>query len=138
MHSYFYLMIISTAAIILNGKRMLLAKRKPGGTLGGKWEFPGGKKKPEETPEQALKRELLEELGISIEIKEYIGTVNFQNKNKDYKLLAYLCSHKDGEILNLEHAEVSWFNINEVKTKDLADSDKSILPKIIKYLENKL
>ena len=134
-HGYFILMIISTAAVILNKNKILLAKRKPGGTLGDKWEFPGGKTKPQENPEDGLKREISEELGITVVIKEYIGEINFFNKNKEYKLLAYHCLYTGDKISILEHAEVSWMTVDKISSLDLADSDKSILPIVTNYLK---
>ncbi len=135
---YFILMIISTAAVILDKNKILLAKRKPGGTLGDKWEFPGGKTKPQETPENGLKREISEELDIAIIIKDYIGKIIFFNKNKEYKLLAYLCQYTGDKISILEHAEVSWMAVDEISSLDLADSDKSILPIVTNYLKSVL
>lgn len=131
-------MIISTAAIILKDNKILLGKRKPGGTLGNKWEFPGGKTEQQETPEHGLKRELIEELGINIEIKDFIGEIIFKNNNKDYKLLVFYCIYLSGEIFNYEHAKISWFSPKKVKNLDLADSDRTALPIIINYISKKI
>jgi 8-oxo-dGTP diphosphatase len=127
-------MIISTAAVIFNKNGILLGKRKPGGTLGNKWEFPGGKTKKGETPENGLKRELKEELGISVIPKELISTAYFKNKNNDYKLLAYYCIFEGGKISNYEHAEIAWVNPDEITKLNLADSDRLILPAVLNYL----
>ena len=128
-------MIISKAAVILNKNRILLAKRKSGGTLGDKWEFPGGKTKQGESPENGLKREILEELGITVEILDYIGTIKFKNNNQDYKLLAFFCKYIKGRISLFEHEKVAWYTIDKINSLELADSDKSILPVINAYLK---
>ena len=69
------------AAIIEKNGRILIAQRKLGSSLGGRWEFPGGKLESEETPEQCLKRELKEELGI--EIRETELTPHISHSNVD-------------------------------------------------------
>ena len=67
-------MIKVTAAIIVDSGKVFIAKRKPPGRMPGMWEFPGGKIEEGETPEQCLKRELHEELGIDAAIGRHIGT----------------------------------------------------------------
>ena len=65
-------MQIVTCAVIEKDGRILIARRKSGDHMAGKWEFPGGNIEPGETPEQCLKRELLEELGVEIGIDGFI------------------------------------------------------------------
>lgn len=61
-----------TAAVIEKDGRVLIAQRKTGDALAGKWEFPGGKLEPGETPEACLRRELREEFGVETEIGDFI------------------------------------------------------------------
>ncbi|MHB1654171.1 MAG: (deoxy)nucleoside triphosphate pyrophosphohydrolase [Desulfitobacteriaceae bacterium] len=61
------------AAIILKDNKILIAQRAPGENLAGKWEFPGGKIEPGETPQECLKREISEEFDVDIEVLDYFG-----------------------------------------------------------------
>ena len=79
-----------TAAVIYKEGRVLVARRKAGGDLAGKWEFPGGKLEPGETPETALRRELREELALAeTRIGPFIGSSVLSNNGTPYRLLAY-------------------------------------------------
>lgn len=66
--------VIIAAAVIRDGDKVLIAQRQ-GGPLAGKWEFPGGKLEPGESPEQCLARELKEELGIDVTVKDIFAVV---------------------------------------------------------------
>ena len=123
-----------TAAVLVKERTVLLARRKPGGSLGGKWEFPGGKLEAGETPEQGLERELREELGIEVLVGDYIGSVDFQNGPNDYKLLAFVVTLLSGQIIPYEHEEIKWVPAGELDHFDLADSDRSLLPHIQRHL----
>jgi 8-oxo-dGTP diphosphatase len=122
------------AAVIVREGSVLLAKRKPGGALGGKWEFPGGKLEEGESPEDGLRRELVEELGIEAEIGDFIATTTFNNGPKEYRLLAYFAVHRSGRIRALEHDELRWVNPRDLSSFDLADSDRKLLPQITKRI----
>ena len=86
-----------TAAVIERNGKILIAKRKRSQKLGGKWEFPGGKLEPGETPEECLKRELLEELGIEAVIDHYLCANTFAYRHLTIKLLAYRVSRFSGK-----------------------------------------
>jgi 8-oxo-dGTP diphosphatase len=130
-----------TAAVIQKEGEILLAKRKPGGHIGGKWEFPGGKTEPDESPEDALKREIKEELDIDIEVGELIGTITFSSEGnqglRQFKLYFYLTTYKAGTVKALEHEKLAWVKPDAIMDYDLADSDKQLVPLIIKTLKKK-
>ncbi len=65
-------MAVSTAAIILKNRKVLLAQRMPTGSMASRWEFPGGKVEGEESLEEALARELKEEFGLPVQVKELL------------------------------------------------------------------
>ncbi|MBN2327832.1 MAG: A/G-specific adenine glycosylase [Candidatus Omnitrophica bacterium] len=96
------------AAAIYKRGRFLLGKRPPGGMLGGLWEFPGGKVEAGETHEQALKREIMEEMGIGIEIGEHVLTVDHGYSHYTVSIHLYRCSHIDGRPRALYHSEIKW------------------------------
>ena len=123
----------ATAAVLVREGTVLLARRKPGGSLGGKWEFPGGKLEEDETPEQGLERELREELGIDVLVGDYIGSVDFQNGPNDYRVLSFVVTPLSGEIILHEHEEIRWVPAGELDDFDLADSDRSLLPQIKRH-----
>jgi 8-oxo-dGTP diphosphatase len=119
-----------TAAIIEKAGAILLARRKEGGSMGGKWELPGGKLEPGESPADGLERELREELGVDAQVGELMGTTTFRNGPKTYRLLAYRVSVSPTTPQALEHAELRWVEPTELASYDLADSDRSLLRKI--------
>ncbi len=115
-----------TAAVIEKDGKILIAKRKRGRTLGGKWEFPGGKIEPGETPEECLKRELKEEFGIEVEIGEFISSSIFKYKLIPIELLAYKVKHISGNFEVREHEEIKWISREELALYDFMDADKPI------------
>lgn len=106
--------------------RWLVAKRNPGGSQGGKWEFPGGKGEEGETAEQALEREFLEELAVKIKVDQRLYTGQFSNRGKDYILEAWAITLLSDRLIPLEHSEVGWFLPAEVLALDLSDSDRQV------------
>ena len=97
-----------TAAIIENNGRILLARRKKGENNELKWEFPGGKIKENETPEQCLKRELLEEFEINADIKGFICSSQYQYSHISIELLAYKVEYISGEFKLHDHDQIEW------------------------------
>jgi A/G-specific adenine glycosylase len=87
--------IVAVGVIFKNG-RILIDKRRPEGLLGGLWEFPGGKKEPGETIEEALIREVREELGIEIRVNEPVTTVDHAYSHFHVRLHAFRCTYVSG------------------------------------------
>jgi len=98
---------IVAAAIRKNG-RYLLGKRPSGAMLGGLWEFPGGKVGPGETHEQALLREIEEELGIEVRVGEEIASVEHGYSHFTITLHLYRCEQMEGRPRAIFHEEVKW------------------------------
>jgi A/G-specific adenine glycosylase len=98
---------IVVAAIRKSG-RYLLGKRPSGGLLGGLWEFPGGKVQPGETHQRALKRELKEELGITVRVGGLIASVNHAYSHFKVTLNVYRCEHVSGTPEPKTHTELKW------------------------------
>lgn len=122
----------SVAGILKNNNQILLGKRKPGGSIGGKWEFPGGKVKLKESHKDALKREYLEELGIEIDVVDYITSAIFTHKDEDFNLYAYEITTKDFNFKLREHTCFKWFTLEEIKELgvSLAESDRLLINNI--------
>jgi 8-oxo-dGTP diphosphatase len=123
---------VSTAGIVEENGRFLLALRKPGTSIGERWEFPGGKAEPGETPESALVREYEEELGVSIEVGPRLFEGSFLNKKQSYRLLAFSVRITGGEIALTEHSELRWAGVSELPAFAMADSDSLIRDFLLK------
>tara|TARA_Y100001970_G_C14120443_1_gene795965 strand:- start:503 stop:880 length:378 start_codon:yes stop_codon:yes gene_type:complete len=115
------------AGIIKKEKQYLIAQRNKKKHLGLKWEFPGGKVKENENFEDALKREILEELDITINIHNKIAEKKYQDEKINIILHYYLCSYKNGTIKLNEHENLIWVEKKDFKKYDFADGDKGIL-----------
>lgn len=120
-----------TAAVIEKDGRILIARRKEGMQCGGKWEFPGGKVEPGETPEACLRRELREEFGIEAGIDGFIAASEFDYGTIHIRLLAYRAHYCSGEFSLTDHAEVKWVARSELLQHDFADADIPIVKKLV-------
>lgn len=98
------------AAVIITDNGILATQRKHG-EFRDKWEFPGGKVEPGETPEEALTREIQEELELEIRIGSFIDTVDYAYPDFSIRLHVYVCSVVSG-VLNLkEHKSLMWLKM---------------------------
>ncbi|MCM2266471.1 MAG: (deoxy)nucleoside triphosphate pyrophosphohydrolase [Elusimicrobiales bacterium] len=116
-----------TAAVIEKDGKILIAQRKAGDALAGKWEFPGGKMEPGETPQACLWRELLEEFGVDTEIGEFICASRFEYKHLPIELLVYRVRHLSGEFKLNDHARIEWVAPADLKNFDLSSADIPVL-----------
>jgi len=119
-----------TAAIIEEEGRVFVARRGPGRHLEGRWEFPGGKVEPGETPEQALARELAEELGIVGEVGEFLCSAIYEGTEPPLELLAYRVRRGPGAIELREHTEARWVAPAELAGMDLPPSDRLVVERL--------
>ncbi len=125
-------MIQVTAAVLRRDGRILIARRKKGKHMGNKWEFPGGKIDPGETPEECLARELAEEFSILARVGRFLVSTRFQNEVVSLELLAYEAEHLSGDFQLHEHEEIRWVLPEEALQFDLADSDRTIALELIR------
>ncbi len=120
------------AAIILSHDgTVLLAQRKADRTNPLKWEFPGGKLKIGESPENSLTREIEEELGIKISVRQLFSAVNYSYPHENILLLAYFAELLTGGFHLTDHKEVRWVTINKLLTYELSPADKPIAEKLV-------
>ena len=124
-------MQIVTAAVIEKDGNILIAKRKKGDPLENKWEFPGGKLKPSETPEGCLKRELREEFDIDAEVGVFIGSSTFAYKHLSIELLAYRVARTSGVFEVKVHEEIRWVPPEELSQYNFSEADQPIVRKIM-------
>ncbi|WP_291783501.1 (deoxy)nucleoside triphosphate pyrophosphohydrolase [Cecembia sp.] len=125
-------------AIILRQGRVLCAQRSEDMSLPLKWEFPGGKIEPGESPEKCLKREIKEELNIEIELGEKLASnLHTYNGNKMIELIPFVAGFSGGNLQLNEHKSVIWQKVKDLKALDWASADIPVLENFTRwYFEN--
>lgn len=124
-------MINVVAAVIKDDSgKILITQRNLKKSQGGLWEFPGGKIEPNETKEQAIIREIKEELTIDINVKNCIDEKIFTYPEKDINLIALECSIINGNIELLEHEDYRWVSSSELENFEFAPADMFIVEKL--------
>jgi mutator protein MutT len=127
------------AGIAIRDGRLFIARRLPGGSLGGKWEFPGGKAEEGEGPEEALIREFLEEFSLSIRVGEELGQSRFLHNGIERTLRAYRIFLDPDDPAHppvlADHGEWKWAPVAEIEGLDFAPSDLKLLPALKAYLK---
>ena len=121
---------IVTAALIIDGDKVLITQRKKNSNQGLKWEFPGGKIEEGEEPEGCLVREIKEELDIDIAVQDIFKVVMHRYGDRNILLLAYLCSHNGGDPAPLECNNIAWVPVKRLMDFDLAAADVPIAAKL--------
>ena len=121
-----------TAAILKKEDKILIAQRKEGDNLAGKWEFPGGKIEEGESPEVCLQRELQEEFGIQTRIGDFICESEYQYPHIHIRLLAYQAFYISGDFELHDHAAIEWITLQEMNNYDFAPADIPIVEVLVK------
>lgn len=122
------------AAVIMHQGKVFCAKRPPGKVLGGLWEFPGGKVEPGETLEEALHREIQEELGLGITIQEPLLTVVHQYPTHQVEVHTYLCEWASGDVVLHVHTDAKWLRWDALDQLDWVAADDPIIAHLKKKL----
>jgi mutator protein MutT len=102
------------AAVIWRDGKILIDRRKPGGAMGGLWEFPGGKVEPGETISDCILREIREELGITIAVGEPLITIEHTYPTFTIVLHVHHCQHVEGEPQTIECDEIRYVTVDEL------------------------
>ena len=124
---------ITTAGILCKDNKYFVAKREDKGSIGGLWEFPGGKNRWDESEEETLKREFQEELELAIEVGPLLHTHDFVNKGTLYHQKAYLITCNDcQEPKLLVHTAFRWVTREELLSLEFAPSDQRIIATLLK------
>ena len=117
------------AAVIENQGKIFATQRGYGDQKGG-WEFPGGKMESGETPQEALVREIKEELDTEIEVGELIDTVEYDYPKFHLTMHCFFCSVKRGNLVLKEHEAAKWLTLETLDTVDWLPADRGLIEKI--------
>lgn len=130
------ILLVVAVALVDADNRVLIAKRPEGRSMAGLWEFPGGKLTPGETPEQALVRELKEELGIDVCLTCLAPFTFASHVYETFHLLMplYLCRTWDGEIAPQEGQEIKWVRANRLQDYPMPPADLPLIPWLVDFL----
>ncbi|HOG41787.1 MAG TPA: (deoxy)nucleoside triphosphate pyrophosphohydrolase [Bacteroidales bacterium] len=121
------------AAVIFDEKKILVSQRD-GGDMAGRWEFPGGKIEAGETHEQALKREIMEELGIIISVDSFLLTIEYDYPEFHLVMHCYQCAILFGAPRLLTHSAVKWISPQELDNIDWLPADIQVVDYLKKHL----
>ena len=117
------------AAIIIRDNKYFATQRGYGDFKDG-WEFPGGKIEPKETPEEALHREILEELQVSIGIDKFLMRVEYDYPQFHLSMDCFLCHLEEGELTLTEHEAARWLTKEQLDEVDWLPADVAVVEKL--------
>ena len=116
------------------GQTIIFATQRGYGDMKDGWEFPGGKIEPRETPQEALKREIMEEIETEIEVGELIDTVEYDYETFHLSMDCFWCQLIRGNLELLEAAEARWLTKETLKSVEWLPADLALVDKIEKAL----
>lgn len=116
-------MIRVVCGIVFKDDKVFICRRKPNKSLGGYWEFPGGKIEIGESNEDSLKRELLEELQMEVDLVKYFGSSQHHYENFSIDLIAYTCNLRNWNSYLTDHDQYDWVSPSEILNWKLAPAD---------------
>ena len=131
------IVLVVAVALIDKQRRVLLAQRPAGKKMAGLWEFPGGKVEDNETPEQALVRELHEELGITVDIEDLEPLAFASHTYDDFHLLMPLfdCPRWQGELKGREGQALAWVSAADLNNYDMPPADLPLIEPLRRALK---
>jgi 8-oxo-dGTP diphosphatase len=115
--------------VIQRDGRILIARRPTGKHLAGLWEFPGGKISPGESPADALRREIAEELGAKVAVGDAVDVVDWQYPDRRVRLLFFRCA-LEGEPRALEGQEIAWVAPAELSRYEFPPADARLIERL--------
>ena len=120
-------MLKVTCAVIIQNGRILVTQHGENSDHPFLWEFPGGKMNEGESPEVCIKREIMEELAIEIEILQKMVSVKHDYRFKKIELIPFLCSVRSGEIRLNEHHNFKWIGFDELENIPFSEADRIMI-----------
>ena len=116
--------------ILVDDGLALVARRRPGKHLEGSWEFPGGKVQPGETREQALRREIQEEIGVGFDTACELCEVEHRYVDRTVLLTFFLCTGIRGEPSGRESQEVRWVDADELAELPTPEANRGVIRRL--------
>lgn len=114
------------------GESIIFATQRGYGDFKGGWEFPGGKIEKGETPQEALKREIMEELDTEIEVGEYIDTIEYDYPAFHLSMDCFLCEVINGDLVLKEHEAAKWLTKEKLNEVEWLPADITLIEEIRK------
>lgn len=118
---------IHVVAAVLEHDGRIFATQRGYGEFKGYWEFPGGKIEPGETPQQALRREIREELATTVAVGPLVGTVEYDYPGFHLSLQCYHCRVLEGRLTLLEHEAARWLPLDALGSVDWLPADRELI-----------
>ena len=130
------LLLVVACALVDQDNRVLIAQRPPGKKLEGLWEFPGGKLDPGERPEEALIRELREELSIEAKAPCLAPLTFASHAYDDFHLLMplYICRRWEGFVRPREGQAIKWVRPRDLRNWPMPPADEPLIPHLVDLL----
>lgn len=126
---------VRVVAAVIRSEDKIFATARGYGEFKGQWEFPGGKIEPGETPQEALIREIQEELDVKIEVGDLIDTIEYDSPSFHLSMDCFWCIVTDGEITLKEAEDARWLSKDELYSVDWLPADMELIEKLV--LSNK-
>lgn len=123
------------AAIIYDAEGRIFTTQRGYGDMKDGWEFPGGKMEPGESPEDALKREILEELETRIQVERLVTTIEYDYPKFHLKMHCFFCSIESGQLTLKEHEAARWLRLSDIYSVDWLPADKIVVDCLVKSIE---
>ena len=116
-----------TCALIVQHERILVAQRSEQMPHPLKWEFPGGKLRKGETPENCIAREIQEELGVDIHVEDSLPSIKHYYPGHTVRLLPFVCRIRKGEVVLREHKSHRWVRFEDLTKVDWLEADVGVV-----------
>ncbi len=123
--------VVGVGVVEKEGK-YLITQRRHDDHLGGIWEFPGGKKAPEESDQDCVARELKEELGIQVEVGSHLETIRYAYPDRKLELRFYSCQMLSGDPMPVEVQDFRWVSPNELIYYQFPKADRDLVTRLAK------
>lgn len=133
---YIYMKTIRVVAAIIIENGKVFATQRGYGEFKDGWEFPGGKIEPNETPEDAIVREIQEELDTEVEVVELLDTVEYDYPNFHLSMDCFICKIKSGDLVLKEHEAAKWLTKETLGSVEWLPADLGVIEEIEKRLQD--
>ncbi len=118
---------IGVAVIVNHREEILIDKRLPTGVMANLWEFPGGKIEANESVTDCVRREILEELGVTVKIDRHLIDITHNYPQFQVTLYVYLCHIIEGKPQPIECAEIKWVKVSQLNTFTFPEANQAII-----------